>query len=248
MNTTSIVEEKLRLGRDERLAGVLAYPADREPDFAVLLCSPHPNFAGDMENNVIVALAESLSGRAVTLRFDYRGIGESRIDLTEGLSVFDYWENVEQKLDYTDALADAIDAADELSSIAGTMSCAAVGYSFGAVIATQLAFLHSRFGCMVGIAPPLTRVAFLHLSPCPKSCLMLSGENDFVHDATVAKCLVNSAGPRLNFQRMAGADHFFRGHESNMAERVARFVCENLKSKAAIESIRHNLVLNTAAG
>jgi alpha/beta superfamily hydrolase len=224
MRQPPVVEEVVRFGRDDRLAGVLHYPAEGEPDHAVLLFSPHPNFAGDLDNNVIQALARSLSADAVVLRFDYRGIGQSRIGLPDELSVFDYWEEVEEKRDYTDALADAVEAADELWRIAGNLPMVAVGYSFGAIIGTRTALGDDRFIAMAGIAPPLQRIGFEFLADCPKPCLMLSGSDDFVYDAPVAALLIAAAGRQLTFDRIQGMDHFFRDNESLAAERVDRFV------------------------
>jgi alpha/beta superfamily hydrolase len=224
MNQPSILEEQVRFGQDDRLAGVLHYPAHAAPDWAVLLFSPHPNFAGDMENNIIQGLAQSLSANALALRFDYRGIGQSRIDLPVDLSVFDYWEDLEERRDYTDALADSGDAADALWRIGGGLPMIAVGYSFGVTTAARTALADDRFIAIVGVAPPLQRVDFQFLADCPKPCLLLSGSDDFVYDADVAAKLIASAGEQLTFDRLEGMDHFFRDQVKVLAERVGCFI------------------------
>jgi hypothetical protein len=221
---TDIVQERIRCGDDDRLAGILAYPASTPPRRAILVCPPHPNFAGDMSNNIVVALAEGLAHDAVTLRFDYRGIGDSRIALPPDQGVFDYWDKVEQTRDYRDPLADTAAAADCLSRAAGGIALLAVGYSFGAVTATITTVTDPRFGAMVGIAPPLKRIPMEHLAACRKPCLLTSGTDDFVHDADVAARLTSAAGPRVRFERIAGADHFFRGRETDLVCRVREFI------------------------
>jgi alpha/beta superfamily hydrolase len=223
MKQNDVVYEKIRFGRDQYLAGVLGYPLDGNPKWAVLTCSPHPNFGGDMENNVVAALAGRLSHEAVTLRFDYRGVGESRIDLRPGLSVFDYWEEVEQTLDYAEPLADTAAAVDELWLLASGLPMIAVGYSFGAIMGTRRGVRDPRIVAMAGISPPLKRVGFEHLSDCGKPCLLISGQEDFVFDADAAKNLVNAAGRNLTFERPPG-DHFFVGLEAGLADRVAGFI------------------------
>ena len=61
------IEEQITIPSDGvRLAGVLGYPEDGVPAYSVLLCPPHPNFAGDMDNNVIAALAREFSRDALT--------------------------------------------------------------------------------------------------------------------------------------------------------------------------------------
>jgi alpha/beta superfamily hydrolase len=214
----------VRFGDAGRLAGVLAYSENDTPGLAVLLCSPHPNFAGDMENNVIVALAEKLSAGAVSLRFDYRGIGQSRIDLPPAVGLFDYWDTIEQTLDYHEPMLDTSDAADALWEMGGGLPMVAVGYSFGAVTGTRIAVADSRFIGMVGIAAPFSRIGFEHLSNCPKSCLMISGADDFVYSPDVADELIKNAGHRVVMDRLDGADHFFRRQEQMLASRVARFI------------------------
>jgi alpha/beta superfamily hydrolase len=223
MKQDDVVYERIRFGPDRYLAGVLGYPLDGDPKWAVLICSPHPNFGGDMENNVVAALAGRLSQEAVTLRFDYRGVGGSRIDLRPGLSVFDYWEDIEQTLDYREPLADTGAAVDELSLLTSGLPMIAVGYSFGAIMGTRMAVRDRRLVAMVGISPPLKRVGFEHLSDCRKACLLVSGQDDFVFDADAARNLVDAAGPNLTFERPLG-DHFFVGLEADLADRIARFV------------------------
>lgn len=226
MQETCVLQEHVRFGQNDRLAGMLHYPAHRNPDHAVLLLSPHPNFAGDMENNVIRSLARSLSTDAIALRFDYRGIGQSRIDLPSHTSVFDYWEDVEERRVYTDALTDAAEAAEALWRIGGELPMVAVGYSFGAITATQAALKDERYIAMAGVAPPLQRIKFQFLTDCPKPCLLISGRDDFVYDAEVAAKLIAAAGKQLTFDCLEAVDHFFRDQETLVADRIARFIRE----------------------
>jgi alpha/beta superfamily hydrolase len=138
--------------------------------------------------------------------------------------VFDYWDQVEQTRDYRDALADAAAAADCLSRAVEGLPLFAVGYSFGAVTATVTAVNDARFAAMAGIAPPLKRIAMEHLAACGKPCLLASGTDDFVHDADVAARLAGVSGPRVRYERIAGADHFFRGRETDLVVRVREFI------------------------
>lgn len=228
MQTTQTVEECIRFGAHGRLAGILSYPADALPRRAVLLCSPHPNFAGDMHNNVITALANRLSEDSVTLRFDYRGIGESRIELPTGTSVFDYWDAVEEAHDYGDALVDASDAIAELSRAADSLPLFAAGYSFGALIVARASVADPRFLTFAGIGPPLTRISFDFVAGFGRPCLFISGQEDFVYDPAVAASLIEIGKTKLVYDRIPGADHFFREQECLLADRVAAFFAEGV--------------------
>ena len=62
---------------DLSLEGVLHLPAVT-PAPGVVVCHPHPQYGGDMENNVVVAACDWLADRAcAALRFNFRGVGES---------------------------------------------------------------------------------------------------------------------------------------------------------------------------
>ncbi len=218
-------EERVTFEREGlALSGVLSYPATGEPERAVLLCAPHPNFAGDMNNNVIVALAQGLAAQAVVLRFDYHGIGASQINLPTGVSVFDYWMDVEETHDYSAAARDAAAAADFLSDATGGLELDVTGYSFGAATGLHVGLADPRIKRMVGIAPPLARVDFGFLEACPKPCLLLAGGHDFVCSAAELTSLAAQAGARVQMEILPEDDHFFRGREAEVVERAQAFL------------------------
>ena len=224
MERMEIVEERVAFdGNGLTLSGVMAYPATGAPRRAALLCPPHPHFAGDMENNVVLALARHMATDSVVLRFDYRGVGESQIKLPPGVSVFDYWDDVEEKKDYAGALSDVWAAGEELSRAARGLPLVVVGYSFGAVTGLMFGRDCAAVRAMAGISPPLKKVSFDFLADCPKPCLLLSGKNDFVCSAEEMAWAKKLAGRRLT-TALLGGDHFFRQEENILCARVDRFV------------------------
>ncbi|MBM4085159.1 MAG: alpha/beta fold hydrolase, partial [Planctomycetes bacterium] len=209
-----IVEERVTFPNGKlTLSGILAYPESAEPAWATLLCPPHPHFAGDMNNNVLRALARRLASQAITLRFDYRGVGESSIDLPPGASVFDYWHDIEETKDYRDALDDVQAAASELRRVAPGLPLTVIGYSFGAVTAMRHGCADESVGLTVGISPPLTRVGLDFLAGCQKPCLVLCGKNDFLYSPEEISRLKRVVGPAVAIELLEGQDHFFRGEE-----------------------------------
>lgn len=229
---SGITEERITFTNEDGLdlAGVLAYPEHARPKYTVLLCSPHPHFAGNMDNNVICAIAQNLAVHAVTLRFDYRGVGDSQINLPEGQSVFDYWSELERTRDYADAVRDVSAAAHALAAATEGLGFpfGVIGYSFGA--ATGLLYGHEEESvcCMVAVAPPLGKVSFEFLSDSLKPSLCLIGTGDFLYSAEKTEQLRRTFTPSARVEILENADHFFRGDEDVVARMVDDFICSNV--------------------
>ena len=76
----SVIEGRALTHRERRAAlEALLHLPDGEPPFpGVVICHPHPQFGGDMYNNVVGALVRAALGVGVAaLRFNFRGVGES---------------------------------------------------------------------------------------------------------------------------------------------------------------------------
>jgi alpha/beta superfamily hydrolase len=193
------------------------------------MCSPHPHFAGDMSNNVICAVARRLAVGAVVLRFDYRGVGESEIVLDAGVSVFDYWTQIEQTKDYHEPVKDVASAVGALREATQSydVEFCVVGYSFGAVTGMLFGHKASNVHRMVAIAPPLGKVSFEFLSCCSKPSLHLVGKQDFLYSDEKVEAFRKMAGPGAAVMVLENADHFFRGDEDMLAQKVEEFLDES---------------------
>ncbi len=225
----TVIKEQISFSNGPlRLSGILAYPSDREPERSILLCSPHPHFAGDMENNVIKQLADYFAKDSVTLRFDYRGVGKSGIDLPAGISVFDYWQEVEDNMDYRDALEDVQSAVDELLDSTPGLPCVVIGYSFGAVTGFKHSINTDFVSVLIGIAPPIGKVDFDFLHSCNKPCLIISGKDDFLYTPDQLEKFRLSYNNQTTIDIWENSDHFFRGEEEKLAIAIESFIFENL--------------------
>lgn len=223
-----VVEERTSFSSGPlRLAGVLAYPQRAAPERAVLVCSPHPHFAGDMNNNVVSAVARRLAAHGVVLRFDYRGVGESEITLGPGESTFDYWTEVEETKDYTEAVEDVESAAQTLLETTASLGLemSVIGYSFGAATGMSFGHDHGRVDKMIAIAPPLGKVSFEFLAGGSKPSLHLVGRKDFLYSQDKVEAYRSLLGPAGQVVVLDEADHFFRGDEDRLAWEVERFLC-----------------------
>src|SRR5512147_2564415 len=102
---------------DWQLEGILTEsPGSRR---AAVICHPHPLYGGNMNNPVVRALEAGLQDAGLaTLRFNFRGVGES-----------------------TGAYGGGVGEADDLRAAvtwmienAGAQAVAVAGYSFGAMV------------------------------------------------------------------------------------------------------------------
>ena len=69
-----------------RLEGLLSNQEALHLKGGVILCHPHPQYGGDMYNPVIAIAVEAASQEGfATLRFNFRGVGESEGSYGEGI-------------------------------------------------------------------------------------------------------------------------------------------------------------------
>lgn len=216
------------------LEGWLAYDEEWILRDAVILLSPHPHFAGSMDNNVIRSLAASLSEAGfVTLRFNYPGIGASSIELPDHISVLEYWNAVEEEQRFEEAIRPALAVLSYLHQSLGPhlRSVHLLGYSYGAMIALMVAENLPSLRSVTAISLPWVsqyRYDYLKNVSCPK--LFITGKQDFAFDPAVyeqAWPLVAEPKEMKSFH----CDHFFRKREKELGSEVLAFL---LKHRGAV--------------
>ena len=118
------------------LEGVLAYPADRLPWFAVVMAGPHPLLGGDMNNNVLLGLENELVARGgATLRFNYAGVGNSAGPPLLEVDQIDAFLATSRLADEPQRRHDLSAAVDTMRSTLGPeVPLLLVGYSFGCAV------------------------------------------------------------------------------------------------------------------
>jgi alpha/beta superfamily hydrolase len=209
-----------------RLQGELAYPEAGAPRGAALLAGPHPLLGGTMENNVVRSLGPGLAHRGLaTLRFNYRGAGRSEgppIDVARHMALF--WETSHVP-DEMELRHDVQAAADFLrGATAADLPLALVGYSFGCALLAQVAV---EGPCVrVLVAPTVGKHDYAPFESVKEPLLAIASEDDFAAGAAqVRNWFGRLPGPKeLILERFD--NHFFRGHEEWLADRVLRFLEE----------------------
>ena len=216
---TPIAERRLAVQ-----AGPLALDARLAvPDGAIagcVVCHPHPLYGGNMHNPVVVAVVSALQQAGIaTLRFDFRGTGES-----DGIHSGQGGEVIDAKA-----------ALDALATETGLGCVAIAGYSFGAWIAMQLAAADPRPAAVAAVAPPLTMVDAAGLAPFPAPLLAIAGDRDSYCPAVALEAFV-AGRPGATGRILAGADHFLGGRERELALDVAAFVASTIRQVPSPEA------------
>lgn len=188
----------------------LAVPA--APTAALVVAHPHPLYGGDMDNPVVVRVAEVCRTRGwATLRFNFRGVGRSGGVHDEGRAER---HDVEAALAH---LAAAVPPGTPLGL---------AGYSFGATLAAQVAARGTPGRPLAGlllVAPALAMTGdgpLRALGALAVPVLVVAGDRDEYCPAPRLQALAREM-PGVETRIIAGANHFFFGKLYPLGEAVA---------------------------
>ena len=196
--------------------GVVAQPdAQGGPWPGVVICHPHPLHGGSMHNNVVLALAFGLAEEGfVTLRFNFRGVGES-----EG-------EHGEGEKEYEEVLGalDLIKAWPDTNSKFGV-----IGYSFGSGVILRHEAVQKEADALALVSPALRYVSGSPLKEHKIPSLIVAGDRDRLVESEKLSEELDTFAMTPESRIFEGVDHFWYGQEDRLVPEVARFLIEHLK-------------------
>jgi uncharacterized protein len=190
------------------LEGLLAKREGLKEARGAVVCHPHPLYGGSMYNNVVDAALEAMwKMEWATLRFNFRGVGESGGEHSGGAGEAD----------------DAIAAVKFLTSQPGVHAHGAVlaGYSFGAMAAMLAAPQIDDLGALILIALPLQMTDPAALEKIGKPIILAAGDSDGYCPAKQLEGVQHRLGGRAQLRIIQGADHFFGGYEQDLTIALA---------------------------
>lgn len=196
---------------------------------AVLLCSPHPNLGGDMENNVILALSETLTEKGIiSLRFNYRGVGKSESRFANLAEKVMYWEDSMDTDVYGDFITDVKCAMDflkhETAIFGEKISYYIVGYSFGSIQAMKVGLSDNDVKGIVCISTPFGKYDLEFAEKSTKPKYFMCSDNDFAASKDeIEKGFARFQRPK-SFEMVIDCDHFYRGKENIISEKVINYL------------------------
>ena len=174
-----------------------------------VITHPHPLYGGDMFNNVVAAISKVYRQNGfTTLRFNFRGVGNSQGSHGDGLGEQD---DVRAAISYlADTNVDRIDLA---------------GYSFGAWVNALTVKNEPPVENMIMVSPPVAFIDFGSISNLASLRLIVSGSRDDIAPPDLINKSCAGWNAEAQFEIIDGADHFYMGYidklESILAAHLA---------------------------
>jgi len=194
------------------LEGVVEEPEETASFLGgAVVCHPHPQFGGNMFNNVVRALRKAFLDRnLICLRFNFRGTGRSEGAYGGGI---DEIEDVRAALDF----AEGLDQLDHKKLVLA-------GYSFGCWVALKAAARDPRPARLIGISPPVDEYDFSFLKGETRPKLLAAGDRDFVCSLPKFRQLLDETPEPKIGKILPGTDHFHVGREEALISEVNAFL------------------------
>ena len=201
-----------------RLEAIIKEPSGKPAGVALVL-HPHPRFGGTMHNKVIFRAAAALNEVGlVTLRINFRGVGQSTGEYDEGRGEAD---DVRASLDY-------------LTTNHSGLEMLLCGFSFGARVGLDVGIKDDRVKYLIGIGTPLNSYDFGFLEHCRKPLLLVHGDRDEHGDIEAVRRLVSEMQTKVDVQLVVipEADHFFEGRLDEMKRAISEWVRQKLQGSS----------------
>ncbi|MCK5836170.1 MAG: alpha/beta hydrolase [Desulfobacula sp.] len=175
-----------------KLEGVLDKNSSEK---AVLICHPHPLYGGNMNNPVVMTLAESFFEKGfTTLKFNFRGTCNST-------GMFDNGDGEQED----------VRAALSWLKKAGYQKIFLIGYSFGARINALVVSAGCEIEDHIMVSPPVGFMSFDDIEKMPFTGLIVTGENDEIAPAEQIQDHINRWQIVLRYEIIEACDHFYSG-------------------------------------
>jgi uncharacterized protein len=207
---TGIIREQeatVPVDPEVRLDTRIALPAS--PAAGVVIAHPHPLYGGDMDNPVVVRVAEVCQEAGLaTARFNFRGVGRSTGRHGGGTAERD---DVAAVLNHLGRL------------IGGPDQVALAGYSFGAVVVAAVAAQMRAGRGLALVAPPLGVAGLDRIGPLgdvPGPVLVVGASDDEYCPRDRLEQL-GTLAPSADVRIIDGGGHFFFGKLYPLGEIVA---------------------------
>ncbi len=206
-----VEKELLSIGNDEiKLEAEYFQSNKNKENSVVLICHPHPEYGGNMYNNVVSGVFNKLIESNIScLRFNFRGVGRSTGNHSEG----------------SGELSDVIACINFLINEKKHESIIICGYSYGAAIGCSAINHSNKVIGYISISFPWDFMGkkFKKLSQSIKPKLFIQGNRDTTALYENFETHYSLYHDPKKKKIIDGADHFYRGYEEEVALEVLKF-------------------------
>jgi alpha/beta superfamily hydrolase len=182
-------------GPSGSLESQISIPAQVRNDYLAIICHPHSLYGGTMQNKVVTTLARVFRDQSIpTVRFNFRGVGQSSGEFDQGLGETEDLRAVIQWVNTQNP----------------NLKLCLAGFSFGSFVAYRAS--HDRnCALLITVAPPIHHFNY-DLAYLPKApWIIVQGEKDEIVPAEQVFTWADSLPVRPFVLRFPDVDHFFNG-------------------------------------
>jgi alpha/beta superfamily hydrolase len=185
----------------------------QDPAGIAIVCHPLPTGGGTLHNKVVFRAARGLeSANVATLRFNFRGVGNSG----------GHFEGGEGEMkDVRAAIAWVLRKYPGKKLFVG-------GFSFGSWVSSRVACETPQVDAMFLIGTPVNKYDFSYIRHCDKPTLFLHGTNDEHGAVEKLEALVHQTRNAESVV-VTGADHFFTKELDAVEETMRNWATEILE-------------------
>ncbi len=185
-------------------------PAVPALNITAVICHPHPQFSGTMNNKVVTTLMQICRDLGMSsIRFNFRGVGQSAGTYGEGAG----------------ELQDCLAVIDWVKQHQPNNALLLAGFSFGGCIAMQAAAQANPIG-LITIAPPVEKMNAIAIPPINCPWIMVQGEKDTVVPPHTVYQFVAKRAENITLLRLPEAEHFFHGQLGVLKRQVTEAMNE----------------------
>lgn len=192
-------------------AGPLEVLVEREPESGgplCVICHPHPQYGGTLDNKVVYTLARAARELgAVAVRFNFRGVGQSAGEFGHGVGEVD----------------DLLAVVAWARAVYPGRPLHLAGFSFGAAMALH-GHVAADAASLLLVAPP-AGMSYLDEVTAPRlPWQVIHGSRDeLIGLAVLQRWLAAMAGDTPPLTVIDDADHFFHGRLTPLQEAASAF-------------------------
>lgn len=178
---------------------VATTPAKNVSQEVMVICHPHPLYGGTMENKVVTTVVRAAAAvEMATVRFNFRGVGQSEGEHDKGLGEAE----------------DLLTVLAWLESVLPGAKLLLAGFSFGSYVAYRVATLtlyKDKLEKLILIAPPVQYPEFSALPEPQLPWVVLQGEADEVVEPEAVFTWLSQFKHVAELIRFPATSHFFHG-------------------------------------